>query len=390
MPFSFNSLLTEIQLHTDKIFQALVHDDLGLFFMYTWAEIVGLGIFLLCLFLRNHAGYLKKYEATVAGLDFTDPKDVQPVCEYVDETGKTLRARFGIAIPAFSTGHKVTVYIAKEDPATANLPIMGYPLAVTGLMFLLGGAIGAWYSYLEAASVAAWMTTSLKEIALTEVALLAVYLFLVFFNFITRNEVRVRMQKLLDVKLFPFEEMSEVDNRIGQFRRSMRARRDTGIIFAVIGCLVLYSTVRTVTGYLLTESAIAHVAPSSALPPELMPPGYTPPPEPEGKLRRRLKVEWSAPSGKTYRLATGYPLPYIPLKEYKAGDEVAIRLNPEEAQSGNPYYEVLYDPGPVVAVLHSLICVLMTALIFGISLCMKLPKEWALCKDSVVLQSQNH
>ena len=389
MAFSFNSLLTEIQLHAQNLFLALAQDDLGLFFMYIWAEIVGAGIFMLCIFLRNHAGYLKKYEATIAGLDFTNPEYVEPVCEYTDENGKTLRARFGIALPSFSTGHKSMVYINKKLPTAASLPVMGYPLAVTALIFLAGGSIGAWYSYQEAASLSEWVTTSLKEIALTEVVLLGAFLFITFFEFITKNEVNVEMQKLLGVELFPFEEMTEVENRIGQFRRSMRGRRDTAVIFMVIGCFALYSTFGTITGYLLTEPAIARVVANAQLPPELIPPGETLQPEPAGKTRRQLRVEWVAPSGKTYRLMTEYPLPYTPLREYKTGDEVAIRLNPERAQE-SLRYRAQYDPGPVVATLHSLICILMTAFIFCIGRCMKLPKEWELCKDSVVLQSQNH
>lgn len=391
MTFTFNSLLNEIQLHLGKLLEALVQDDLGLLFMYTWAEILGLGLFLLGLFLRNHMGWLKKYEATVAGIDFSDTKLVEPVCEYIDDAGNKMRARFNVAIPSFSTGHKATIYVEKNNPTSASLPVMGYPLGVIALIIMAGGLIGAWCSFQEAASVSGWINTSLKDIALTEVVLLCCFMAAHLLEALTKKQTRAKVQKLLDAKLIPFEDLSEVDDRIGQFRRSMRVRRDNAVIFTVLGCLALYMSVGTVADYALTEPAVAHVSvhgvAHSTLPPELAP---LPPPDMAAcKQRRKLKVDWVAPSGKIHRLTTGYPSAYLPLKEYRSGDKVAIRLNPEDAQK-NEYYEALYDPGPVVAVFHSLIGLLLAALLFCLGKCMKLPQDWRLCKDSAVLLSPNH
>lgn len=386
MSFTFNSLLNEIQLHLGKLIEALAQDDIGLLFMYTWAEILGLGLFLLCLFLRNHMGWLKKYEATVAGIDFSDPKHVEPVCEYIDDAGNKMRARFNVAIPSFATGYKTTIYVEKNNPTLASLPVMGYPLAVIALIIIAGGLIGAWYSFQEAASVSDWASTSLKEIALTEAVLLFCILAAALINAVTAYQTRAKMKKLLDAKLIPFENLSEVDDRIGQFRRSMRVRRYNTIILAALGCLAFYMSVNTLADYALTEPAIAHVA-KPTLPPELMP--LPPPDAATAKQRRMLLVDWVAPSGKTHRMLTHYPIAYMPLKEYKPGDAVAIRLNAEDAQR-DPAYKAHYDPGPVVAALNCLVSILLTALLFCFAKCMKLPAEWRLCKDSVVLLSPNH
>lgn len=366
MQLASSQFIAEVTAHMQRLGTALAEGDIGLFILYIWPQIAALGLFVAGGAAGHRLWNRNCMDARIAGLDFTNPERVEPVCEYTGKDGTVVRAWLSGACPSFATGHRCKVFADFMNPGLVTTAATQYPLFAGGLFLMSIAALGAWQSYQLAGSPDAWLASSLQEIALTEVALLVLFILLLPLIRATEDQYKADAEKLKKTELFPFEQLSEVEDRIGKFRRSLRNQKIMSFGLILFAALIFYTGATGAAAYYRGETVMARVTEYMLLPGEAR---YEKP--------VNFPARWTSPSGQGIVLHLALPSGLLARKAYAPGTEVPVRLDPKAAIAKATAYRYAFaevDCGPVVIVMQLLLNTLAATLVLAAGICLRPPQ----------------
>lgn len=354
--------LLSVWAHFQTLLQIIDDDNLGLLVVHLWTQVAAVGIFALALFARRRFWHRGRVEATIVGLDFSARDSMQPVCEYTQEDGTVVRARFLYAYPSYETGHKTGVFIDKNAPGVVMTGMTDYLICFGGLLLLTAAAMGGYQSYLMYGTLPGWLMNSVREVALTEVCLLLILAVAWPLVLMDRKSEKKRAAKLMTITLHQYHELD--GKKKLTYWGTLASRMMLAGLSIYIGFGIVTLAYMSFDAYMHNSTIPVQVTETKLIA------GYR-----DNSKPYAIHADWQKTPGAKNQLVARYPSVLIARKPLAPGDTVKVRIS--ETAKPNPAGFILceIDCGLPLAVLGFLLLLFGCAVIFTLAACFWVPRK---------------